>query len=261
MISFVIPLIAKKRSSDWENTKWLFERTLRSVCSQLDECFNVIVVCHDIPQVKFFHKNIIYEKVDYDFEETIIETGRYDYPENVMISLRDKGRKCTRGTSLAIEYGCDHVMVVDADDLVSNKLSLYCNRDKHNPGWYIDTGYTYNEKSTYLYLKRKKFHQECATSHVIRKDLIEIANNINYTSLSFADFSFWVDHGWIVGRTMIKNQNLSALPFRGAIYMRHELNMSNFNFGCPALKKLLKYLLLRRTITPRLSEEFGLYPL
>jgi len=55
MVYFGIPLRAKAASNNWDNVVKVFNRTLRSITSQTDREYKVIVACHDIPKVSFVH--------------------------------------------------------------------------------------------------------------------------------------------------------------------------------------------------------------
>ena len=116
MLVFVVPLKSEQVSKSWDKVSQLLERTLKSICNQTSSQFQVVVVCHEKPLVRFSHPAIEYVQMIYDIPE---------HPNKIVKGLTDKGRKVLRGIVEAKKYNPTHVMLVDADDCVSSKLASF----------------------------------------------------------------------------------------------------------------------------------------
>jgi len=115
MLTFIISMRARALSQDWGYHTWLLERTLDSILAQTNPEFDVVVVCHDIPEIpQAKHAAVHMLKVDFPLPRR----------ENSDMTV-DKVLKISRGVEWAIARGSDYVMYVDADDLVSRHLSEF----------------------------------------------------------------------------------------------------------------------------------------
>lgn len=118
MLTFVIPVKSKVVSGSWEHFCKLFERTLRSVTNQTCEDFEVLVVCHDIPDVPFSHSKIRFLQADFPAPD-------FAGADPLAAKRIDKARKIQIGVRASQEMGANYVMVLDADDCVSYRLAEY----------------------------------------------------------------------------------------------------------------------------------------
>jgi glycosyltransferase involved in cell wall biosynthesis len=163
MLSFIIPLKSQKVSSDWEQTCKLLERTLKSLFNQVSSDYRVIVVCHEKPIVALEAPNIHYVELDFPAPE------RKD-----LDNLRnDKYRKLSVGLAYSKELSASHVMFVDADDLISNRLAYFVSQHPKSNGWFLDKGYQYLEDEKILKIRSRNFYQRCGTCFIIRLALLE----------------------------------------------------------------------------------------
>jgi hypothetical protein len=159
MLAFIIPLKSAQVSKDWDKTSALFERFLRSVCNQTSSSFKVIVVCNEMPEINFEHENVNYLTVD--FLPPMKE-------KNPLIRARtDKGRRVLRGVVYAQQFFPTHIMIVDADDCVSNRLAAFVKSNSNDNGWYLESGWKYREGNHHIFIKRRRFFTMSGTSNIV----------------------------------------------------------------------------------------------
>jgi glycosyltransferase involved in cell wall biosynthesis len=219
MLSFIVPVKSKRVSRDWSSFCKLFEDTLRSICNQTDQEFEVVAVCHEIPEIDFTHKNVHFIQVD--FEPPI----KGETESNKSINKRreiDKGKKLKIGATYALEkFNTDYVMTVDSDDYISNRIAAHVNQSNGNvPGWYVKYGYIHMDGRKF-FLSTRKFSHLCGSSVIVKPDLLKYFFEV--------DPILYFDH-------RLTNLNgsisLEPFPFYGGIYSiangeNHLMNTSN----------------------------------
>ncbi len=211
MLTFIVPLKSQAVSSDWAKVSSNLARTLKSITNQTCNEYKVLVVCHEKPEISYSHPSVSYIQVEFPPPQKWIYTGmEADYRQ-----LRvDKCRKVWLGIDRASLLKTSHIMIVDADDCISKEISGFVNENQNHPGWFLKTGYEYQENKNRLFYKSKGFYKRCGTSDIIRFDLVyPQENEEKVTSGSYL--------GHAVMRDIIaaKNEKLAALPFPGAIYI------------------------------------------
>ena len=81
VVTFAIPLRSKAASNDWGKVSALFNRTLASVCRQINGDFRVVVACHDVPELL---PGLPLEKIEFiqvdsplprDYHEQMLDKG------------------------------------------------------------------------------------------------------------------------------------------------------------------------------------------
>src|SRR5207253_3777860 len=80
---------------------------------------------------------------------------------------RDKGIKTVEAFDAARELSPEYVMIVDADDLISNRLVSYVYQRPNFDAFCLKTGYEWREGSSHFSL-RPSFNQVCSTAFVWR---------------------------------------------------------------------------------------------
>lgn len=265
MVGFIVPIKSKEVSKDWNYDNLLFERTARSICAQVDQNFRMIVVHHEKPLIHFEHPNIIYLPYNLpilsyleieDFDNYVSKYYQKDYAEKMM----DKGKKIVHGCKLAKFFGCNYLMGIDSDDLISNQISYFVNHsDKKNcAGWRINKGYIYEEGKSYSIVNNQIFGINGST-HILREDLVVIPD---LNSNKFWDYNLFEAHGYTRDRIQqFYHETLEEYRKAGIVYIIHKNNYSeikkltsDFN-----LKNLLKKLLRGKFLTKKIRLEFGLY--
>lgn len=265
MIAFIIPFRSKNSSGNWAYHSALINRTIRSLCNQEDKNFKVIVVYTDFPENKIVNEHVTYLEFPFpflkakeieDFDSYVKKYYEEAYAQNEM----DQARRTIFGCKYAIENGCKYIMSVDADDLVSDKLVGFVNRNltSNAPGWYVNKGYVYLEGKKYIYRYPKNLNQFCASTYIIRADLVTIPD---LASKNLIDYNFFSSHAWLKDRLRdYKHAVVEPLPFRGVVYILNSASWTNYGskFKGAGIKKWAKFILFAKLITTRLRNEFAL---
>ena len=153
----------------------------------------------------------------------------------------DKGQRILAGMLHAGKMG--HVMLVDDDDLVSDRLVGFVAENGDKSGWYVSDGFGWKDGGKLLYLC-PDFHEQCGTSHIIRADLYELPNTFAGASTRYIQ-ELLGSHRMIGDYLRGKGCALEPLPFPGAIYrIGHADNHSRS--GGIAAKFFFRRALLRR---------------
>jgi glycosyltransferase involved in cell wall biosynthesis len=253
MLVFIIPLKSPQVSKSWENVSFLFEKTLKSICNQTSSNFKVIVVCNAKPDISYSYPNVIY----------LVDSFPIPGVERGYTKERDRTKKMLRGILYAKKLkDTTHIMLVDADDRVSERLAEYVSLYSNCPGWFITNGYCYQENSSFIKVMRKAFHHYCGTSNILRKDLYDVNSDDKET----CDRLFNAYRHKQLEKTLeAKGVLLESLPFKGAVYIIN--NGENTYYGIEkknhkvSLKSRLlrwKSLLDNRFLTPTIKKEFSL---
>jgi hypothetical protein len=265
MLAFIVPIKPKANSKDWEKDNKLLERTLKSICNQIDQNFKVYVVHTDKPHVNYNHTNINFIEYPYDY---VVGDDIEDYDSYVIqwYSSRkfaeymlDKGKKITYACKLAKGDGCKYIMAIDSDDLISNRIAGFVNSsDRNECGWVVKKGYMYVEGS--LALIRNKFLQNFnGSTYIIRQDLVPVPD---FTENKMWDYNFFEAHGYLEQRIIdFQKGKLEYVPFYGTIWVIHKNNTSQASRLLKPFqyKTILKYLIRGQRISKTVRDEFFLY--
>lgn len=261
MLTFIIPVKSKQVSTDWYLFGQLFERTLKSVCNQTDSNFKVVVVCHEKPITMFTHSNIEYVYVDFNPPAL----ANLDKSKQNKLREEDKARKILAGVEYCERFSSNYLMVVDADDCVSNKIAAFVNKNTspNTIGWYIYMGYFYREGDKIITINRENFNTLCGTCIIIKP---------SHVKLIFKEKPHLL---YVHQKTQFDDQNkLVRFPFPGAIYsmangenhymsggqiLRLNTGSTFFNFSTilGIFKKLRRYRI--KVLNRKIINEFGIY--
>jgi hypothetical protein len=205
MLCFIVPVKSKRVSNDWAYFSKLVERTMRCLCNQDSPDFEIILVCHEVPDMNFSSEKIHTIHVDFEpphlKEEDTREEGR-------MKKEIDKAKKIKFGEAYAKKFNPDFLMVVDSDDMISNKIVSYTEQqDKNSAGWYIEKGYNYKEGKNFAFYKNRTFNHLCGSTVIIRHDILG---------------QLFINDPWLFyvhETTVLPNgEKLKPIPFPGGIY-------------------------------------------
>lgn len=207
MLVFLIPLKSKKISKNWTNVCRLLERCVQSIVNQTSENFRLIIICHERPEIRINHPLISYIEVDFP-PPTLNQKN--------VISLmdRDKNKKMWLGLEYASEMKPSHVMFVDADDCVSCRIADFVSRNPHANGWFLDSGYVYEDGKDRIFYKKNNFYLMSGSSHIVKYDLLR--NNSIHSIYLDSDKPL---HQIVVNILAEKKIPLTPLPFAGAVYI------------------------------------------
>lgn len=264
MIGFVIPIKPKVFSKDWGYDNLLLGRTIRSILNQSDKGYKIFIVFHEKPSIGTEDEAVNWIPFPFDFVET---AGIDDYESFInkwynpdyAAKMFDKGRKIMFGCKYARGAGCDYIMALDSDDLVSSRLASFVNQSNGNsPGWVIRKGYMFIEGNLIL-IKNNSIQKINGSTHIIRSDLVKIPD---MESRLFTDFNFFEAHGYLYQRIIDAYQlNLKTLPFYGIMYVVHRNNSSSVKnlLSLKKIKTVIKLLVFGKLLFPSLRREFGMY--
>lgn len=259
-LTFIIPLRSKQVSKSWQRVNTQLERTLKSVCRQTATDFEVVVVCHEKPEIEFKHPSINYVGVDFP-----IPSG------DVASKERDKCRKMWVGLHSAKDMKTSYVMFVDADDCVSNRLVEFAFKNTQNNGWYINQGYEHPDGSDIVYVRKKNFHMKTNTSHIIKYGFLEIFLDYEFNKITERSF---LDHQDVSKIMNNMGHPLEPLPFPGSAYITQngENILAHEKLFPPplgmTLKETVRYYggaiykpFIIKPLTQEIQDEFGIYKL
>lgn len=209
MIYFGIPLRSKAASNDWDKVTTFFNRTLWSVYNQTDPNFRIIVACHDIP------------KLTHEYDERV-EFIQVNAPSPVTRDemMLDKGHKVHTIGMRIRELGGGFTMMVDADDIQSNRIAEYVNKHPEANGFLSHNGYYWHVGDNYL----KKGHKFPNGSSTIVKYSVEDLPEKYYPTMAPNENSnphiLRKKHGDIPKICAETGRPLERLPFIASIYVR-----------------------------------------
>lgn len=151
-----------------------------------------------------------------------------------------------------------YVMIVDADDVVSNNISEFCFRNPNKNGWIFDKGYIYDEGSKLIYLRRNAFYKICGTSsivHLSHNDLTEGTGGGGDKCIILK-----YGHTAIVEAMKSRGTPLQPLPFIGSIYIlgTGENDSGASLYSMKSIKEILKKIISYRVLALTVRNQFYL---
>ena len=248
MLVFIVPLQSPQASKNWGHVGRLARRTLRSLLSQDHPDFKVILVCNEPPAGLPVGPALTVLRRELPVPNMSVWENR----------MADKWNKVRIGLVAVRALAPCHVMVVDADDLVSRRLAAHCAAHADAVGWYFEHGWMHDENSRWIFHRRKGFHAICGTSSIVRVELADLPDC--ETGSREENFLLRSGHTQIRANMEARGTPLAKLPFAGSIYMLGTgENHTSFSLkGWRSKKILLQKLLSYRWLTRRVREEFGL---
>ncbi|MBT5757377.1 MAG: glycosyltransferase family 2 protein [Acidimicrobiaceae bacterium] len=253
MLTFITTIRHPRNSTSYLRVGQLLEATLRSVCRQSDEDFQVVVVHNEKPDISFTSAAVSYVQVDFpppvQDRTPTFELGPFRV---------DKGTKCAVGIIAARELGAQHVMFIDADDYLHCGLAGLANGNPEHPGWYSPQGFVHTAGSRYVQPVEAEFHRKNGSTSIIRADLTGVPEDLRIDAAQaeiiasmpdghverlFGAHGKWQDHLSVSGLTM------EAMPFPCAIW---EIGTGENHSGNLVSKRK------RQMIDPAITDTFGL---
>lgn len=240
MIYFLIPLRSKAASKNWEEVSRVFNRTLASVYNQTDPDFRIFVACHDIPSLEKTYD----ARVEFIQAETPVPTT----PHEMML---DKGYKISLMAQRLRLLGGGYTMLVDSDDLVSNRIAAFVKQHPNRNGFLSKYGYVYNEGLPYM-KKVYKLHRICGSCSIVNyrtEDLPEDLPKDLWDLKPFEKYVIRKSHRYIPDYLENNGRKLDTCPFITTVYVRNTGDNHSMLNGHDLNEKRKLELLLRRRIT------------
>jgi glycosyltransferase involved in cell wall biosynthesis len=264
-IAVIIPFRSASASKDWVTESAILKRTIKSVLNQSYGHFKVYIIYTDAPLDQVKDARVEYVQIPFPFQEYHQIDHRDELmklfkSEKLVVARWDKGKKISYGSKLAKEEGCDYIMSLDSDDLLSNKLFAHCVSEaskKKCSGWYAEKGYIYQHGSNFLIRVPKMMRYINGSSHILKSEFVEIPD---FISTKWEDYNLFTDHGWTKQRIKeTYNELIEPIPFPVVTYVAHKSNISKINseFGFQ-FRKIAKRIIRGVWLTRKLRAEFNI---
>jgi hypothetical protein len=213
ILTFVIPVRHQDNARDWRQLKRNLAQTIESIASQDSDGWKCIIVANQGADLPRLPDNFFDIRVDFP-PNPLHERGDASQEDHWKALRKDKGRRILAGMLAAGPMG--HVMHVDDDDFVSNRLASFVAQHPQANGWYVRDGFLWSEGSRVLY-RVSDFSKRSGTSHIIRSDLYELPATMNSASDDYIS-NMLGSHTFISEHLARMGTPLSPLPFLGAVY-------------------------------------------
>ncbi len=251
---FCIPLKSKRVGDDWVRVEQVLDRTLHSIFNQTDDNFTVFVACHDVPETSYSDRpNLRFLQLDHPVLRD---------PELMRADRNLKMRRCAAEVR---REGGGYMFGVDYDDLVSNRIVQFVRNDQDPHGYLLTTGYEgAAETGTVWCLPAVNrlgpaFDKCCGTCAIFRFAPEDLPERHDDAGPHVFD-RFCSNHAKWEERSLELGRPLSALPFRGAIYVVDSgMQISRWSGNRGPRMRLNEMLGRKRPMTAAERSEFGLF--
>jgi hypothetical protein len=252
MLTFVVPLKSKQLSTSWSSISKLFERSVKSICNQTSPEFQVIVVCHEKPEIEFDHPRLTYIEVEFPVPAPDLKSKNLD-----------RERKVLQGITKAQQLNASHIMIVDADDCISKHIAEFVQNNAQSDGWFMTQGYIYENGSRFIRLQKEGFNHYCGTCNIIKSKWYYFPENISEDELVNYIYDYY-RHVPIVDTLAKEGAVLQPFSFVGSIYIQHGENNRSVkgkkkHISLKSRLSRTKSMLDNRLLTQAIRDEFGLY--
>ncbi|GEM_PF-4994790 len=259
-LAFVIPFVSREFSPDWEFHLRLLSDTVASINNQQDKDFKCYIVSGDeLTGVELDHQIL---QVKYPYNRLPLrELSGYENRKDINVSLietdYDIGKKVQYASQFAKKDGCTHVMKLDADDLVSNKLVSLIKSKNKSDNFFIQKGYVMGYGKNYV-LQENILHGINGSTNIVA---VEYLPQCDFESRDVRDFELFTHHHYLKQRLKDEHKaSVLAIPFRSVIYVKHDIGLSQtvHLFNPYTVRGLAKLLLRGRRISRSLRKEFAI---
>lgn len=206
-VYFGMPLRSAVTTKNWPRVSRLLRDCIVSVAAQTDPDIRILVACHERPDLDGFD--------DSRLEFLAADNPR---PDDVPSQMHDKGAKIRRVAEEICRRGGGYFVLMDADDLVSNRLAAHIRTDDNRRGYLMETGYILNVARR-QFAPAAPFWQHCGTCavfHLTPDDL-----NAGPDGLIARLTPKRMSHHAYPGASAACGRELAPLPFPSAVYIRH----------------------------------------
>lgn len=249
MIYFGIPLRSREASENWEKVTEVFNRTLQSVYRQTCPEFQILVACHEIPELKR----------DYDARVRFLVSDA-PIPKDRREMMLDKGWKISMIAREIRAVGGGYTMLVDSDDLISDRIAGYAKEHPDLNGFTARTGYVYNEGESFC-RKICRPYSICGSCTAVRyapEDLPDAMPENFYDDSFSAKWLIRRPHREVPKALSQIGRPLAKAPFPMTVYVRNTGdNHSMLGGGDLSAKRKVELMLARKIPVAALKDEFG----
>ena len=130
---FLTTLMHPLTANDYEHVISHFELTARSICSQTDKDFKLVVVCNEIPVVNFNDP-----KIDFHVVKSFPHANRSVIHEKRI----DKAAKLISGLLYSEKYAPHFIYICDADDWLHRNINAFMNNNSQELGFIVDSAFS-----------------------------------------------------------------------------------------------------------------------
>ncbi len=244
MLTFITSLRHPDTTSAYASAERSLGRSLRALEAQTDRRCAVVVVSN----------RAFAAPSDLSLPVTNVTVDFPPAPDWDRDTLpREAGVRVDKGAKLAValtRVAGGHVMVLDADDFVSRRMTAFVARHQAAAGWYVDSGFRY-DAGTGLVHRQQRFNDVCGSSLIFARSLLP--------EFSLRDGADIGEVFAALGEDRVLNElgshlhlrerhALAPLPFPGAVYsVNNGHNASSaptLSYGWP--------------LTARAAAEFGI---
>ena len=213
LLTFIIPIRHPANAKDWAALKANLAQTVESIAAQSDPSWRGFVVANSGADLPPLPSGFSVVHVDFP-PNTLHDKGSAPLEQVYQAFRLDKGRRVLAGLIAARPQG--HVMIVDDDDFVSNRLVSYVAQNPGHNGWFLRQGYVWSPGNSLVY-RDEDFYHMCGTSLIVRADLYAIPARIEDATADYIARMLG-SHVQIAPALAAAGHPLEPLPFPGAVY-------------------------------------------
>ena len=173
----------------------------------------------------------------------------------------DKGYKLSMIGKRVREYGGGYTMIVDADDLISNRIAAYVKQHPGENGFGAEYGYVYNVGDSYV-KRMYALDRVCGSCTIIRYDPQELPAALPDGPRDESSVESMIirrPHSTLQRYMASIGRPVRRIPFPTTVYIRNTGdNHSMLNGGDLGWKRKIELMLRRPKPLSAIREEFGL---
>jgi len=212
-IAFIIPIRHPKNARNWALQKHFLIQTVNAIAAQDQAGWTAVVVANAGSDLPDLPANVHVKWVDFPPNQ-FHERGQTSEDTFKDAFRFDKGRRVLAGLLETVGY--EYVMVVDDDDLVSNRLAGMVAARSGEAGWYFEKGYAWDDGGNVVYLL-SDFSRICGSSHIVRREFLEVPEKFEHATPDYIK-TVLGSHMSYAGQLAKFDRIMKPLPFPGAVY-------------------------------------------
>jgi len=249
MFYFAVPLISKQACHDWGQVESLLNETLGSILNSTSQNYKILIACHDVPNTQYNDSN----KIKYLQAGFPPLMGQNKPMLDKIFKLKMIGLEIQKNNNDCF------VMLMDADDLVSNKLVEYVNKDQDNYGYYIYKGYELDYS-----LKRlrycPRYHRLCGSSIILRVSKCDLPVLLDQKKEdNYFNKMIYVGHRYCEPISKSLNRPLKKIPFAAGVYIiNNGENHSVLTNNIGIRRRIVRALTPTFPLNNKIQNEFGI---